>query len=85
MLTVPQELAAYRKLKEEEALKMSVLDAEAAAKFSTAAALDARDKLSVPSEWRWGHALERGLPGRLAGWAFCRCKAWRSYVLHIPG
>jgi hypothetical protein len=51
MLTVPQELAAYRKLKEEEALKMSVLDAEAAAKFSTAAALDARDKLSVPSEW----------------------------------
>jgi hypothetical protein len=28
---------------------MSVLDAEAAAKFSTAAALDARDQLSVPA------------------------------------
>ncbi|KAL4856957.1 hypothetical protein ACK3TF_002657 [Chlorella vulgaris] len=44
-----KELAAYRKAKEEEALKMSVLDAEAAAKFSTAAALDARDQLSVPA------------------------------------
>lgn len=28
---------------------MSVLDAEAAAKFSTAAALDARDKLAIPA------------------------------------
>ncbi|EFN53710.1 hypothetical protein CHLNCDRAFT_53651 [Chlorella variabilis] len=44
-----KELAAYRKAKEEEALKMSVLDAEAAAKFSTAAALDARDKLAIPA------------------------------------
>jgi hypothetical protein len=43
-----KELAAYRMKKEEEALKMSVLDAEAAAKFSTAAALDARDKLALP-------------------------------------
>lgn len=32
-----QELAEYRRRKEEEALKMSVLDAEAAARFSTAA------------------------------------------------
>ena len=45
----PQELAAYRKAQAEEALKMSVLDAEAAAKFSTAAALDARDKLAIPA------------------------------------
>lgn len=44
-----QELAAYRKKKEEEALKMSVLDAEAAARFSTAAALDARDQLAIPA------------------------------------
>lgn len=43
-----KELADYRKKKEEEALKMAVLDAEAAAKFSTAAALDARDKLALP-------------------------------------
>jgi len=39
-----QELAEYRKRKEEEALKMSVLDAEAASMFSTAAALEARGK-----------------------------------------
>jgi hypothetical protein len=38
-----KELAEYRKRKEEEALKMSVLDAEAAAKFSTAAALEIKD------------------------------------------
>ncbi|KAH7622362.1 putative PHD finger protein 3 [Nannochloris sp. 'desiccata'] len=44
-----KELAAYRMKKEEEALKMSVLDAEAAAKFSTAAALDARDTLALPA------------------------------------
>ncbi len=44
-----KELAAFRKKKEEEALKMSVLDAEAAAKFSTAAALDARDTLAMPA------------------------------------
>ncbi len=44
-----QELAAYRKAKEEEALKMSVLDAEAAARFSTAAALDARERLAIPA------------------------------------
>lgn len=44
-----KELAAYRVKKEEEALKMSVLDAEAAAKFSTAAALDARDTLALPA------------------------------------
>eukprot|EP00887_Chlorella_sp_A99_P000072 scaffold16.g72.t1 len=44
-----KELAEYRKRKEEEALKMSVLDAEAAARFSTAAALEARDKLAVPA------------------------------------
>lgn len=37
-----KELAEYRKRKEEEALKMSVLDAEAAAKFSTAAALEVK-------------------------------------------
>ncbi|KDD71206.1 hypothetical protein H632_c5561p0, partial [Helicosporidium sp. ATCC 50920] len=37
-----RELADYRRRKEEEALKMAVLDAEAAAKFSTAAALDAK-------------------------------------------
>ena len=44
-----KELADYRAKKEEEALKMSVLDAEAAAKFSTAAALDAgRDSLASP-------------------------------------
>ena len=39
-----KELAEYRKRKEEEALKMSVLDAEAAAKFSTAAALEVKDE-----------------------------------------
>jgi len=44
-----KELADYRMKKEEEALKMSVLDAEAAAKFSTAAALDARDRLALPA------------------------------------
>lgn len=38
-----KELAEYRKKKEEEALKMSVLDAEAAAKFSTAAALETKE------------------------------------------
>lgn len=46
-----KELAEYRRKKEEEALKMSVLDAEAAAKFSTAAALDARDRLAMPSAY----------------------------------
>ena len=45
-----KELAEYRRQKEEEALKMSVLDAEAAARFSTAAALDARDRLALPAE-----------------------------------
>ena len=45
-----KELAEYRRQKEEEALKMSVLDAEAAARFSTAAALDAKDKLALPAE-----------------------------------
>ena len=44
-----KDLAEYRAKKQEEALKMSVLDAEAAAKFSTAAALDARDVLSLPT------------------------------------
>ncbi|PRW33553.1 PHD finger 3 [Chlorella sorokiniana] len=44
-----KELAEYRKKKEEEALKMSVLDAEAAARFSTAAALDARERLAIPA------------------------------------
>ena len=47
---VPQELAEYRKQKELESLKMSVLDAEAAARFSTAAALDARDRLALPQQ-----------------------------------
>lgn len=51
-----QELAAYRKAKEEEALKMSVLDAEAAARFSTAAALDARERLAIPASG--GHMFE---------------------------
>lgn len=41
-----KELAEYRKRKEEEALKMSVLDAEAAAKFSTAAALEVKGEKS---------------------------------------
>jgi len=44
-----KELAEYRRMKEVEALKMSVLDAEAAAKFSTAAALEARDALALPA------------------------------------
>jgi hypothetical protein len=43
-----KELAEYRKRKEEEALKMSVLDAEAAAKFSTAAALEVKGEKSKP-------------------------------------
>jgi hypothetical protein len=52
LLSLPllQELAEYRKPKELESLKMSVLDAEAAARFSTAAALDARDRLAVPAQ-----------------------------------
>ncbi|RMZ55092.1 hypothetical protein APUTEX25_005718, partial [Auxenochlorella protothecoides] len=38
-----KELTEYRRRKEEEALKMAVLDAEAAARFSTAAALETRE------------------------------------------
>ncbi|KAK2078905.1 hypothetical protein QBZ16_002595 [Prototheca wickerhamii] len=47
-----KELAEYRRRKEEEALKMAVLDAEAAAKFSTAAALETtreRGGMSAPA------------------------------------
>ena len=69
-----QELAAYRKAKEEEALKMSVLDAEAAARFSTAAALDARDRLAIPASGargRWG-------VGGIGGWG-----GWRPLAADL--
>lgn len=57
-----KELAEYRKRKEEEALKMSVLDADAAAKFSTAAALEARD---TKVEEDQGKEVGGGKSGRL--------------------
>lgn len=62
--TPGQELAEYRKKKEEEALKMSVLDAEAAAKFSTAAALDARDRLAIPASGGCARGMVAGAASR---------------------
>ncbi|GAB4816000.1 hypothetical protein N2152v2_003046 [Parachlorella kessleri] len=62
-----RELAEYRKQKEQESLKMSVLDAEAAARFSTAAALDARDRLAMPAQLvadKMLSAREEGRGGR---------------------
>ena len=44
MLAYPQDMQAWRAKRAEQALKNAVLDEEAAAKFSTAAAMEARVK-----------------------------------------
>ncbi len=53
-LWVVQEQQEWRRKREEESLKNSVLDSTAAARFSTAAALEA--------------AKEKGIAGRLSPW-----------------
>ena len=59
-----KELVEYRKKKEEEALKMSVLDTETAAKFSTAAALESAYS-GYTGVREVGGRLESSTPGRM--------------------
>lgn len=53
---------------------MSVLDAEAAARFSTAAALDARERLAIPASG--GHMFDRRQVWVLGNGRVFACKRW---------
>lgn len=59
---------------------MSVLDAEAAARFSTAAALDARDQLAIPASGGLLTVCSLASLAFVCGVAAC-CSIWLAVAL----